>query len=66
MHTFTLAQDPLEPSEVAVEFLPGESPGCIVRFEHRGWTEDNAAARSKFGDWPVLLDRFAAVATAES
>ena len=64
VHTFTLAQDPLEPSEVAVEFLPGESPGCTVRFEHRGWTEADAAARSKFGDWPVLLDRFAAPATA--
>ena len=53
-------------SPIAFEYLPGESPARTVRFEHRGWTEANAAARSKFGDWPVLLDRFAAVATAES
>jgi hypothetical protein len=28
----------------------------------RGWTEANAAVRQKFGDWRVMLDRFAALA----
>jgi hypothetical protein len=30
-----------------------------VRFAHGGWTEANAASREKFGDWNVMLDRFA-------
>jgi uncharacterized protein YndB with AHSA1/START domain len=63
VHTFTLAQDPQHPSEVAVEFVPAESEGeagngSTVRFVHGGWTEANADARKKFGDWPVMLDRF--------
>jgi uncharacterized protein YndB with AHSA1/START domain len=64
VHTFTLAQDSQHPSEVAVEFVPGEKTptGCTVRFAHGGWTAANAAARKKFGDWPVMLDRFAALA----
>jgi hypothetical protein len=67
LHTFTLAQDPQQPSEVAVEFVRPESPadsipGCTMRFEHGGWTEANAAARKKFGDWRVMLDRFVAFA----
>lgn len=61
VHTFSLAQDPQHPSEVAVEFVP-DAAGCTVRFAHGGWTGANAMARSKFGDWPVLLDRFAALA----
>jgi hypothetical protein len=36
--------------------------GCTVRFAHGGWTEANASARKKFGDWPVMLARFAALA----
>jgi uncharacterized protein YndB with AHSA1/START domain len=60
VHTFALAQS--SPSEVAVEFEHVDD-GCRVHFEHRGWTEENAADRAKFGDWPVLLERFAAVAT---
>jgi len=61
VHTFTLAQDPAHPSEVAVEFVPtGE--GCTVRFAHGGWNEDNAGVREKFRDWGMLLDRFAALA----
>jgi hypothetical protein len=66
VHTFTLAQDPRHPSEVAVEFLPrgdGQA-GCTVRFAHGGWTEANAGDRGKFTDWPVMLDRFAALADA--
>jgi hypothetical protein len=38
-----------------------DGPGCIFRFEHGGWNETNAATREKFGDWPVMLDRFAAL-----
>jgi uncharacterized protein YndB with AHSA1/START domain len=58
VHSFALAQDPANPSEVAVDFLSA-GDGCLVRFAHGGWTEANAADRKKFGDWPVLLDRFA-------
>jgi hypothetical protein len=63
VHTFTLAQDPGHPSEVAVEFMATEG-GCDVRFAHGAWTEENVSDRKKFGDWPVMLDRFAALAAA--
>jgi Activator of Hsp90 ATPase homolog 1-like protein len=63
VHTFTLAQDARHPSEVAVEFAAGNADGgCAVRFAHGGWTEANADDRKKFGDWPVMLDRFAELA----
>jgi activator of Hsp90 ATPase-like protein len=62
VHTFTLAQDPQHPSEVAVEFAAGNGAGCTVRFAHGGWTDANADVREKFSDWPVMLDRFAALA----
>jgi uncharacterized protein YndB with AHSA1/START domain len=67
VHTFTLAQDPRHPSEVTVEFVSGggqgeAGTGCTVRFAHGGWTQANASAREKFGDWQVMLDRFAALA----
>jgi activator of Hsp90 ATPase-like protein len=65
-HTFTLAQDVEHPSEVAVEFVPKQGDGCTVRFAHGGWTEANAAVRAKFSDWPVMLDRFAALADSDS
>jgi activator of Hsp90 ATPase-like protein len=66
VHTFTLAQDPLHPSEVAVEFVSGGAgTACTVRFAHGGWTEANAEARKKFGDWQVMLDRFAALADSD-
>jgi hypothetical protein len=70
VHTFTLAQDPQQPSEVAVEFVSGDgrdeaAVACTVRLAHGGWTEANLAARQKFGDWPVILDRFAALADAD-
>jgi hypothetical protein len=67
VHTFTLAQDQRHPSEVAVEFAPAplEGTGCTVRFAHGGWTEANVEARKKFGDWHVMLDRFAALADSE-
>ena len=62
VHTFSLAQDPEHPSEIVVEFIPAEGNSCLLRFAHGGWTKDNAAVRSKFGDWRVLLDRFALLA----
>jgi Activator of Hsp90 ATPase homolog 1-like protein len=68
VHTFALAQDARHPSEVAVEFVPrgGAENGCTVRFFHGGWTDANAALRKKFSDWPVMLDRFAALADSNS
>jgi uncharacterized protein YndB with AHSA1/START domain len=65
VHTFTLAQDPDAPSEVSVEFVDGAG-GCSLTFAHGGWTSANADARAKFGDWPLLLDRFAQLAEAPS
>jgi uncharacterized protein YndB with AHSA1/START domain len=67
VHTFTLAQDPGQPSKVTVEFAPADGPGevrpgCTVRFAHGGWSEANSAVRAKFSDWPIMLDRFAALA----
>jgi uncharacterized protein YndB with AHSA1/START domain len=61
VHSFALAQDPAQPSEVAVDFVAREN-GCDVRFAHGGWTEANVGDRKKFSDWPVLLDRFAELA----
>jgi Activator of Hsp90 ATPase homolog 1-like protein len=61
VHTFSLAQDPQHPSEVAVEFVR-DGQGCTLRFAHGGWTEANVSAREKFSDWRVMLDRFAALA----
>ena len=65
MHPFTLTQDPRHPSEVAVELAPGARRGeSTVRLAHGGRTEASAAARETFGDWPLLLDRFVALAGA--
>jgi uncharacterized protein YndB with AHSA1/START domain len=61
VYTSTLAQSTDHPSLISVDFEP-DGPGCVVLFAHGGWTEDNVAARAKFGDWPILLDRFAALA----
>ncbi len=60
-YTSTLAQPPDHPSEVTVEFTSHDG-GCRMRFEHGGWNADNAADRSKFTEWPNILDRFAALA----
>jgi hypothetical protein len=61
VHTSTLAQTRDYPSEVSISFAPN-GDGCRVRFEHRGWNEHNVSDRRKFSDWPVMLDRFAALA----
>jgi hypothetical protein len=71
-HTFSLAQDPRHPTEIAVEFVEqldrdqAPLPGCTMRFEHRGWTAANAAARGRFSDWEWehILTRFTALADA--
>ena len=60
--TFTLAQDPEHPSMLDVRFAARADGGCTVRFAHGGWTAGNLAGRARFTEWPVLLDRFAAVA----
>jgi hypothetical protein len=65
VHTFTLAQGPAHPSEVAVNFQPS-TDGSVVRFAHGGWTDANANERARFGDWPVLLGRFAALADSDT
>jgi Activator of Hsp90 ATPase homolog 1-like protein len=62
VHSFTLAQDAEHPSEVRLEFGPSSGLGSVVRFAHGGWSTENAAARAKFGDWQLLLDRFATLA----
>jgi len=63
VHTSTLAQTSEHPSEVSVSFVPRDA-GCTVRFEHGGWDRGNAAFRSKFTDWPLILARVAALADA--
>jgi hypothetical protein len=62
VHTFVLAQEAADPSEVAVVFTRNETGGTDVHFAHGGWRESNAGVREKFSDWPILLDRFAALA----
>jgi catechol 2,3-dioxygenase-like lactoylglutathione lyase family enzyme len=59
--TFTLAQDPEHPSTLDLQFSAGPG-GCTVRFAHGGWTAGNVAGRARFSVWPILLDRFAALA----
>jgi Activator of Hsp90 ATPase homolog 1-like protein len=61
VHTFTLAQDPAHPSEVEVEFAPGDGDSCTMRLAHGGWNDANASNRQKFGDWPVILERYVAL-----
>ena len=60
--SFTLAQDPENPSVLDVRFADREDGGCAVTFEHGGWTAGNLGDRARFSEWAVLLDRFAAVA----
>ena len=64
VYTSVLAQPPEDPSEIAVTFDRAGPDGCALRFEHGGWHAGNAVHRAKFGDWRVLLDRFAALANA--
>ena len=59
--TFTLAQDSEHPSTLDVRF-ERHGRGCRVEFAHGGWTAGNVAGRSRFTEWGILLDRFAALA----
>lgn len=61
VYTSTLAQTPEHPSIVSVSFIPNGTL-CTMKFEHGGWNEHNASDRKKFSDWPVMLNRFAALA----
>lgn len=63
-HSFSLSQDPRHPTQVEIELVP-DGKGCIMQFAHTGWTKANVEGRRKFGDWPVMLDRFAALAGSE-
>jgi hypothetical protein len=58
--TWTLAQDPDAPSSLTVRFADTDG-GSEVVVEHGGWHEGNVAYRDKFGDWPLILERFAFV-----
>jgi hypothetical protein len=59
-HTFTLAQRADAPSEVRVRFRR-DGDGCAMTFVHGGWNAANAEYREKFSDWPIILDRLAAL-----
>lgn len=59
VHTSTLAQDPTHPSRITAQFVPLDEGGTRFEFEHGGWTPDNVAERSKFTEWPLILDRYA-------
>ena len=58
---FTLAQDTDHPSNLDLRFeaVPG---GTRVYFSHGGWTAGNVAGRARFSEWPILLERYAALA----
>ena len=58
---FTLAQDPDHPSRIDVWF-DAEGDGTRVRFSHGGWTAGNVAGRARFSEWPILVERFVALA----
>jgi uncharacterized protein YndB with AHSA1/START domain len=63
-YSFTLAQPPdLPPSRIEVVFTDDRHGGCVLRFAHGGWNDANAVSRAKFREWPMILDRFAALAT---
>jgi hypothetical protein len=61
VYTSTLALTREHPSEISVRFTP-HGQGCRMRFEHGGWNAGNASYRAKFGDWALILDRYAALA----
>ncbi|MGI8522285.1 MAG: SRPBCC domain-containing protein [Nocardioides sp.] len=61
--TFSLAMDADHPSALDVHFAVVDA-GCRVNLAHGGWSVDNSEHREKYGDWPVLLDRFRLAAEA--
>lgn len=44
--------------------LRGTSAVAETRFEHGGWTAQNADQRARLREWPLLLGQFAALADA--
>jgi hypothetical protein len=60
-HSFVMAQDARHPSQVTVDFV-NDGAGTRVKFAHGAWSDANVDARAKFTEWPVILDRFAALA----
>lgn len=57
---FWLAMDPAHPSTLDVTFSQSaDHGGTDVVLEHGGWSPENERLRDKYGDWPVLLDRYA-------
>jgi hypothetical protein len=63
--TWTLEAAVDDPSSLTVTFCD-RSHGCLVVLEHGGWHEGNEELRDKFGDWPKILERYAALAQDES
>ena len=56
--TFTLAQDADHPTTLTATF-EAMPEGTRVRVEHGGWNGQNAARRSHFADWPLILSHLA-------
>lgn len=56
--TFTLAQDAEHPTTLTATFEAAPE-GTRVRVEHGGWNAGNAARRSHFADWPLILSPLA-------
>ncbi|WP_156609350.1 SRPBCC domain-containing protein [Auraticoccus cholistanensis] len=54
-HSFLLAHETGVASQVLVRFAPAAG-GTELHLQHGGWNEDNLADRSRFTDWPVLLE----------
>jgi hypothetical protein len=63
--TWTLAQPDEHPSLLTVTFSD-RSHGSLVVLEHGGWHAGNEEYSEKFGDWPVILQRYAALVQAQS
>jgi uncharacterized protein YndB with AHSA1/START domain len=61
-YSSNLGQRGGDPTVVTVRFEPAAGGGTAVEFEHGGWNETNAAARPRFTDWRLILDRFAQLA----
>lgn len=57
--TFHLSLPREHPTTIEVGFEPVDG-GTLVTLTHGGWVPDNVALRSKFTQWPHLLERFAA------
>lgn len=58
---FWLAQDPDYASRLTVTFT-ADADGTVVDFEHGGWVPGNAAWWNRFGDWPIILNRYTRLA----